>query len=55
MTVRELLSRMDARELSEWLAYYQLEAEEHGHAPSGKKQTEKQMKEALMGFSPKRK
>ena len=25
MTVRELLARVDSRELSEWMAYYQLE------------------------------
>jgi len=25
MTVRELLSRMDSRELAEWIAYYSLE------------------------------
>lgn len=25
MTVRELLARIDSRELSEWMAYYQLE------------------------------
>ena len=25
MTVRELLARMDSRELAEWMAYYQLE------------------------------
>jgi len=55
MTVKELLNKMDARELSEWLAYYKLEVEEKGRAPSSKKQTDKQMKDTLMGFNPKRK
>ena len=34
MTVREMLRRMDARELSEWIAWYNLEAEEEDQARS---------------------
>lgn len=32
MTVRELLMRMDSRELSEWQALYMVEAEDHKRA-----------------------
>jgi hypothetical protein len=32
MTVRELLTRIDSQELSEWMAYYMLEAEEQEQA-----------------------
>jgi hypothetical protein len=32
MTVREMLNRIDSRELSEWMAYYMLEAEEREQA-----------------------
>jgi len=32
MTVGELLDRMSSAELTEWLAFYNLEAEERTHA-----------------------
>jgi len=44
---------MDAREFSEWLAYYRLESDERGHAPSSKKQGEREMREVLLGLNPK--
>ena len=55
MTVKELLSKLDAKEITEWLAYYKLIQEERGHGPKGKRQTEREMKEVLMGLSPKAK
>jgi hypothetical protein len=32
MTVREMLRRMDSRELSEWRELYRIEAREHAEA-----------------------
>ena len=55
MTVAELTKKLTSAELTEWLAYYHLESEERGGGAKSKKQTEKEMKDVLMGFGPKRK
>lgn len=53
MSVREMLDRVDSRELSEWMAYYMLKNKPHSHKEG--QQSVDEMKEALMGFNPKRK
>lgn len=37
MTVRQLLNNLDSRELSEWMAYYQLEKEDMEKMKQGNK------------------
>jgi len=47
MTVREMLGRIDSRELTEWLAFLNLSSENKEPEPEPEKQTSEQMKNVM--------
>jgi hypothetical protein len=55
MTVSDLLSKTDSRELTEWMVYYKLKNDDYENMKSGKKEESKeslgnQIKASMAGY-----